>query len=93
MKIYVSELKPGKLPRLPKEQWKETKPHTVTLTVIEEGKEEKKVPIIVEGGIYLEDMLRWCKCGESCVHGDYVVEENGTHGVLCAKCGGVVQLG
>ena len=91
MEMYISDTKPGKLPRIPKEEWTEEKPHEVTLTVIEEGKEEK-VPIKMEGGMYLEDILRWCTCKNPTI-GDYVTEEDGTHGVICAKCGGVLQLG
>jgi len=102
IKVRISEMVPGRLPRIPKSEWasKRRKPEKITVQM-EELTEVGGVPTWVKypddeiempGGLYLEDILIWCNCKEP-EDGDYIEEPDGTHGVVCARCGGVIQLG
>ena len=100
LEIRIQDTVPGRLPRIPKSEWesKRRKPEKVTFKPQRyDWKTKKMVPekpitVTMKGGLYLEDILVWCKCKEP-VNGDYIVEEDGTHGVVCSRCGGVIQLG
>ena len=103
MKIYVSDTVPGMLPRIPESEWEsKRRPEQKFVCRVAELKvvngkrvmvEKEPFETTMKAGLYLEDILVWCICKDGGVNGDYIEEEDGTHGVICARCGGVVHLG
>ena len=88
MDLIVRDTVSGILPRKPENEWKERGPQKFE----SETESGKKFTFEMPGGLFLEDILIWCTC-KNPISGNYIMEKEGTHGVIYKNCGGVIQLG